>query len=104
VFLPNSEFEAVLDQPPLEINTEWFRNEKTYDDYEFDFMDFYPLETGPLAYETDATFSIENDEKDLEVEPGHKLYFADNKKELEKIGIKFVLVSNLLDMAKGHEE
>lgn len=91
VLLPNSEFEAALDRPPLEIHTEWFRKQDGFDDYDFYFEDFYPLETGRLAFETDGTFSMEDDGSDLEIGPGHELYFADNKEEIEKIGIEFVL-------------
>lgn len=93
VFLPNSEFETALDRPPLEIKTGWFQKEYGYEDYDFYFEDFYPLETGRLAHEKDGTFSMEDDGRDLEVGPGHKLYFANNKEELRKIGIEFVLTT-----------
>lgn len=91
VILPNSEFEASLDRPPVEIATEWFRKQSGFDDYDFYFGDFYPLETGRLASKAGGTFSMEDDGSDLEVGPGHELYFADNEEELRKIGIEFVL-------------
>lgn len=55
--------------------------------------DFYPLDTGPLASDSHGTYSQEDDGSDLEIGPGHELFFANDPKQIAKIGIEFVIAS-----------
>lgn len=72
------------DEIPLKIDT-------IFGNYDIYCGDFYPLDTGPLASDSHGTYSQEDDGSDLEIGPGHELFFADDPKQIAKIGLEFVL-------------
>lgn len=55
--------------------------------------DFYPLDTGPLASDSHGTYSQEDDGSDLEIGPGHELFFANDPKQIAKMGVEFIIAS-----------
>ncbi len=82
--IPNSR--DLPNEVPSKINT-IFENQDIY------CGDFYPLDTGPLASDSHGTYSQEDDGSDLEIGPGHELFFANDPKQIAKIGIEFVVAS-----------
>ncbi len=88
--LDGMEFESKL-FPALPTEVQLTIDKDDYDEY---CGDFYPLDTGPLAGEMEgSTCSLEDDGSDLEIGVGHELFFADDEKEIRRIGIGFTTVS-----------
>lgn len=94
VTISDMTFESKLVPTPQDLPNEISpKIDSMFGNYNIYCGDFYPLETGPLASDSHDTYSQEDDGSDLEIGPGHELFFANDPKQIAKIGIEFVIAS-----------